>query len=131
MNAHGRARTCPLSRALLVGRVREQGWRVEQAAAAAGISLRTTHRWLARYREEGPAGLEDRQQGKPALADPRQTSPNQGAPDRAVGDRLDLGQRDTQRRGLARDAQREGLLPQPPGSPAQGNLAPAVAPAAV
>jgi transposase InsO family protein len=60
MNAHSRARTCPLSRALLVGRVRKQGWRVEQAAAAAGISVRTTYKWLARYREEGRAGLEDR-----------------------------------------------------------------------
>jgi transposase len=60
MNAHSRARTCPLSRALLVRRVHEQTWGVPRAAAAAGISVRTAYKWLARQREEGPDALRDR-----------------------------------------------------------------------
>ena len=60
MNAHSRARTCPLSRALLVRRIRELDWRVVRAAEAAGISVRTAYKWLARHRDEGPAGLRDR-----------------------------------------------------------------------
>jgi len=60
MNAHSRARTCPLSRALLVRRVREHCWRIERAAEAAGISVRTAYKWLARHRDEGPGGLQDR-----------------------------------------------------------------------
>jgi transcriptional regulator of acetoin/glycerol metabolism len=51
MNAHSGARTCPSSRALLVQRVREQGWTVTRAAAALGISRRTAHKWLARQHE--------------------------------------------------------------------------------
>ena len=60
MNAHSRARTCPLSRALLVRRVREQAWSVPRTAEAAGISVRTAYKWLARQRDEGPGGLQDR-----------------------------------------------------------------------
>lgn len=60
MNAHSRARTCPWSRALLVERVRVQGWTVAKAAAAAGISERSAYKWLARHRQEGAAGLVDR-----------------------------------------------------------------------
>jgi transposase InsO family protein len=44
----------------LVRRVREQGWTVGEAAAAAGVSRRTAHKWLRRYSEEGEAGLRDR-----------------------------------------------------------------------
>ncbi len=36
------------------------GWTVEQAARAAGISVRTAYKWLARFRKEGRAGLMDR-----------------------------------------------------------------------
>ena len=60
MNVHSRARTCPASRALLVQRVREQAWSVDEAAAANGISVRTAYKWLARQRDEGAAGLQDR-----------------------------------------------------------------------
>lgn len=60
MNLHSGARTCPASRALLVGRIREAGWTVTRAAAAAGISRRTAHKWLGRYAAEDPAGLVDR-----------------------------------------------------------------------
>jgi transposase InsO family protein len=60
MNAHSRARTCPASRVLLVQRVRQHLWPAARAAEAAGISVRTAYKWLARYRAEGEAGLGDR-----------------------------------------------------------------------
>ena len=59
MKLHANARTCPNSRRLLVERV-DGGWSVREAAAAAGISERTVHRWLARWRAQGQAGLFDR-----------------------------------------------------------------------
>jgi transposase InsO family protein len=60
MNIHSKARTCPASRALLVGRVRHRAWTVSEAAVAAGVSRRTAFKWLRRHRDEGPAGLLDR-----------------------------------------------------------------------
>lgn len=60
MNLHSSAKSCPSSRALLVRRVRALGWTVRQAAEAAGISVRTAYKWLARFRKEGRAGLRDR-----------------------------------------------------------------------
>ena len=59
MNIHSRARTCPESRALLVERVADAAWSVDEAAEAAGISRRTVFKWLRRYRGEGRAGLLD------------------------------------------------------------------------
>jgi transposase InsO family protein len=60
MNLHSGARTCPASRALLVDRVQEWRWSVTRAAAAAGISRRTAHKWLSRYEAGEPASLQDR-----------------------------------------------------------------------
>jgi transposase InsO family protein len=60
MNVHSLARSLPVSRALLVDRVRKQGWKVSAAAVAAGISARTAYKWLARHWAEGAAGLRDR-----------------------------------------------------------------------
>ena len=60
MNIHKNARLTPKGRLLLVERITEAGWSVVQAAQAAGISVRQSHRWLARYRAEGSAGLADR-----------------------------------------------------------------------
>jgi transposase InsO family protein len=40
--------------------VRDEGWTVADAADAAGCSERTAFKWLARFRREGVAGLEDR-----------------------------------------------------------------------
>ena len=60
MNVHKNARMTMRGRALLVDRIGEQGWPVAQAAAAAGVSQRTTHKWLARYRAGGEAALHDR-----------------------------------------------------------------------
>jgi transposase-like protein len=60
MNIHKNARLTPQGRRLLVERITEAGWSVVQAAQAAGISVRQSYRWLARYRVEGAAGLGDR-----------------------------------------------------------------------
>jgi transposase InsO family protein len=49
VNLHGNARLTPHGRALMCRRVRHQGWKVTDAAAAAGCSERTCYRWLARY----------------------------------------------------------------------------------
>jgi transposase InsO family protein len=42
-----------------VRRVREEGWAVGAAADAAGVSTRTAYKWLSRFDELGPAGLEN------------------------------------------------------------------------
>jgi transposase InsO family protein len=57
---HPNAKTTPLGRELLVDRVRKLGWSMQDAAQAAGISLRTGYRWLARESSEGRPGLRDR-----------------------------------------------------------------------
>jgi transposase InsO family protein len=60
MRLHANARTCPISRRLLVGRVEEEGWSLTRAAEAAGVSERTARKWRARWRAEGEQGLFDR-----------------------------------------------------------------------
>jgi transposase InsO family protein len=60
MNVHQNARMTIHGRLLLVRRVREQGWRVEAAARAAGVSVRTAYKWLARHRAGGEPALHDR-----------------------------------------------------------------------
>lgn len=60
MNIHKNARTTPRSRAMLVQRVTQERWPVSAVAVAFGISERTVRKWLARYRTEGPAGLQGR-----------------------------------------------------------------------
>ena len=60
MNVHRRAKTCPESRALLVKRVLEEAWSMDQASSAAGVSRQTAWRWLKRFSREGESGLLDR-----------------------------------------------------------------------
>ena len=60
MHLHANAKLTPALRRLLVHRVRELGWRVNDAARAAGIARQTAYKWLARFAAEGEAGLEDR-----------------------------------------------------------------------
>jgi transposase InsO family protein len=60
MKLHANARLSVKGRELLVDRVEAVGWSVTQAAAAAGVSERTAHKWLGRYRAEGALGLLDR-----------------------------------------------------------------------
>ena len=58
--AHRTARLNPFGRQLLIDRVLDQGWTVATASEAQGISRATGHKWVRRYRLEGPAGLLDR-----------------------------------------------------------------------
>ena len=60
MNSHKNARLTVHGRALLVKRIVEEGLRPQDAAQAMGVSARTAYKWLARFRAEGPAGLENR-----------------------------------------------------------------------
>jgi transposase InsO family protein len=59
MNVHKNARMTVHGRVLLTERV-AAGWRVCDAAAAAGVSERTAYKWLARHRAGGAAALHDR-----------------------------------------------------------------------
>ena len=60
MNVHKNARMTVHGRLLLVARVRNHRWRVEDAALAAGVSVRTAYKWLARSRAGGERALHDR-----------------------------------------------------------------------
>lgn len=60
MNRPKNAALTPRGRALLISRVRQQGWTVAAAAEAAGVSQRTVYKWLARFDAEGWPGLQDR-----------------------------------------------------------------------
>jgi len=59
MNIHKNARLTPIGREHLVRQV-ESGQTPEAAARAAGVCPRTVRKWLARFRAEGLAGLQDR-----------------------------------------------------------------------
>jgi transposase InsO family protein len=54
MNLHANAKTCPNSRELLARRVIDQGWSLQRAARAAGVSTRTVAKWVARHRAGEP-----------------------------------------------------------------------------
>ena len=56
---HRNAKTTPIMRALIVHRIRHEQWPPAEAAAAAGISVRTTYKWLRRHRVGGQPALED------------------------------------------------------------------------
>jgi len=58
--AHRRAALTPLGRRILVERVLVLGWTQAAVADGAGVSRATVSKWVKRYREEGPPGLEDR-----------------------------------------------------------------------
>lgn len=58
-NPHQNARTTVHSRGLMVQRVME-GKEVSQVARDFGVSRRTVHKWLSRYREAGQTSLENR-----------------------------------------------------------------------
>lgn len=60
MNSHKHARLTPKGRALLVERVLDEGWSVQEASLAAGVSRRTAYKWIERFESEGQAGLFDR-----------------------------------------------------------------------
>ena len=58
MTLHGNARTTPRMRQLIIDRVTREGWTQARAAEAAGVSVRTVAKWLARGRA-GETGLQD------------------------------------------------------------------------
>ena len=58
--AHRTARLNEYGRLLLARRVTREGWTVAAASAAMGVSRATGHKWVRRFRLEGPAGLADR-----------------------------------------------------------------------
>lgn len=60
MRVHANAPLSPKGRLVLCRRVEDQGWTLRAAAEAAGLSVRSAGKWLARYRCEGEAGLCDR-----------------------------------------------------------------------
>jgi transposase InsO family protein len=60
MKLHANAKLTPSARLLLCRRIINGRRSVTEAAEAAGVSERTAYKWLARYRTEGLAGLEDR-----------------------------------------------------------------------
>src|SRR5262245_13848729 len=52
MKTHRSAKTNVYQRQLLIRRVRQHGWTQRRAAEAAGVSIRTVAKWLARPRNE-------------------------------------------------------------------------------
>ena len=74
VKVHRNAKTTPHMRALLVSRIQVEHWSPGAAAAAAGISVRTAYKWLARYRFGGRAALVDR--SSTPHHQPRRTPPD-------------------------------------------------------
>jgi transposase InsO family protein len=70
MNIHKNARLTPQGRLLMVLRIEEEGWKVADAASAAGLSERRAYHWLARYRAGGEIALHDRSSTPARYRDP-------------------------------------------------------------
>lgn len=68
MKLHANARLSPNGRRLLIDRLEQHGWDIRDAADAAGISVRTARKWLARWRAEGELGLVDRSSAPKTVA---------------------------------------------------------------
>jgi transposase len=68
MRIHANARLSPNGRRLLVDRIERDGWTVQAASEAAGISERTARKWLGRWRREGQDGLLDRSSAPKTVA---------------------------------------------------------------
>ena len=60
MNSHSKAKLTPLSRAEMINRILCLSEPVAKVARDFGLSERCAYKWLARFRAEGPAGLQDR-----------------------------------------------------------------------
>jgi transposase InsO family protein len=73
MKLHANARLTPASRLLLCRRIEDEHRSLTEAAESAGVSERTARKWLARYRAEGRAGLQDRSSRPHRI--PRATAP--------------------------------------------------------
>ena len=75
MRLHRNAKTTPLMRQLIVDRVMRQHWTQARAAEAAGVSVRTVTKWVARWRAGDLACLD-------AASRPPSTAPALGRGDR-------------------------------------------------
>ena len=58
--AHANAALTPRHRLRLARLIVEDGWPPSRAAEFFNVSWRTADKWAQRYREEGPAGMDDR-----------------------------------------------------------------------
>lgn len=87
--SHGNARLTTHGRALLVSRVLRDGRPVAHVAKELGVSRQCAHRWVARFRAEGSAGLADRS-SRPRWT-PTKTSPDREAAVLAARARLRFG----------------------------------------
>ena len=72
MKLHPNAKTTPHIRALMVRRVLQQAKPVKDTAETFGVSVRTVHKWVRRYRQHGLEGLQDRSSRPQRI--PRRTS---------------------------------------------------------
>jgi transposase len=72
MKLHANAALSLKGRRQLCRRVVEEGWKVTEAAAAAGVSVRCARKWVGRARAEGELGLLDRSSAPDSI--PRRTS---------------------------------------------------------
>jgi transposase len=68
MKLHANAALSLKQRERMVLRVIEQGWSLAKAAEAAEVSDRTCSKWVARYRQDGSAGLLDRSSAPAVVA---------------------------------------------------------------
>jgi transposase InsO family protein len=98
---HVNAKFAPAGRAILIARVIEDGRPVAHVAKEMGISRQCAHRWVRRFREEGPAGLEDRS-SRP------KSSPSKTSPER---EEVVLQARTRLRFGPARISAETGVAP--------------------
>lgn len=73
MNVHKNARLTPRGRALMVSRIVTEGCSVAETARAFGVSERTVHKWLGRYRRGPSEDFTDRSSAPRRC--PRRTSP--------------------------------------------------------
>ena len=73
MNTHSKAKLTALSRAEMIKRIVDLHQAVAEVAAGFGLSERCAYKWLARFRAEGAAGLQDRS-SRPQCS-PRTTHP--------------------------------------------------------
>jgi transposase InsO family protein len=100
MNIHKNARLTPQGRLLMVLRIEDEGWRVADAAVAAGLSERRAREWLKRYRAGGEIALGDRSSTPARYRDPA-PNPRDGEIERLRRQRL-TGARIARQLGIPR-----------------------------
>ncbi|ROH88848.1 IS481 family transposase, partial [Stagnimonas aquatica] len=121
MRIHGNARLTVSGRRELIRRIEEEGWSVADAALAACISERSAWKWLARFRAEGDAGLQDRSSRPVAIRRRLSISDRERASQQRVGNRWPVARIADElglpRSTLARVLAQQGLGRLPPLTP--------------